>query len=266
MTPLTAPEEDNEVTEDAETASGHQGLSSPTPDDTVRTCPTCGHRLWSTDESRSRAVEGARPDGQLSTMLAAHHHVIDDAVDALPHLRLPHYEQQGTEEFREQVRVLYGLILECLDEDTLEPISRHGEAIARERIGSGFDLGEVQLAFDLLEDAVWQVAISHLPAEHHGEARSRIDRVLAAGKDGLARGWVASTAEHETGPSDELLASVVESVASMHPTVPRDRLQEMAREALAKTEDARVKGHRLPLAHHDVRERAAQWERDHHTP
>ncbi|HUJ64402.1 MAG TPA: hypothetical protein VLX59_02625, partial [Acidimicrobiales bacterium] len=170
-------------------------------------------------------VEPLRSGVDLPAVLAAHQHIVDDAVDALPLLQLPHYERLDTEAFRERVRVLYGLILECLDHGTLEPISRHGEVIAEERLASGFDLGEVQTAFNLLEEAVWQVAIAHLPAHRHASARSRIDRVLAAGKDGLARGWVATTAGKTTARSNELLATLVESMASMHPTVPREQLE-----------------------------------------
>jgi hypothetical protein len=218
--------------------------------------------LWSVDGAASGQVDGLPAGLELSKLLAAHQDLIDDAVDALPRLQLPHYERLGTEAFRDQVRVLYGLILVCLDQDTLEPINRHGEVIAGERLGSGFDLGEVQTAFNLLEDAVWRLAISHLPAEHHGEARSRIGRVLAAGKDGLARGWVATTAGKTKTQSDQLLATVVESVASVHPKVPRELLEEAARDALAKSEDARINGHRLGLAHHDVSERAIKWEHD----
>lgn len=240
-----------------------QVAPSSAPGGMDKTCPTCGHRVWSIDGPGSGQRESSPVGADLSKVLTAHQHVIDDAVGALPVLRLPDYERLGTDVFRERVSVLYGLILECLDLDTLEPMSRHGEVIAGERLESGFDLGEVQSAFNLLEEAVWGVAISHLPVEHHAEARSRIGRVVAAGKDGLARGWAARAAGIPR--EDELLSTVVESVAAMHPKVPREQLKEMAEEALAKTEDARVKGHRLPLAHHDVRERAAQWERDHHT-
>jgi hypothetical protein len=199
-------------------------------------------------------------------VLAVHQHFIDDAVDALPRLQLPHYERLGTELFRQRVTDLYGLILECLDQSTLEPINRHGESIAEERLGSGFELGEVQSAFNLLEEAVWRVAIAHLPTEHHAAATTRIGRVLAAGKDGLARGWVATIAKKTNAQTDHLLAALVESVASKRPNVPRELLEQMAQEALAKTENARIQTHRLPLAHHDVVERAAQWERAHHTP
>jgi hypothetical protein len=260
------PEDGAGVTDGGAGATSRPCLASGSvPADTTWACPTCGHPLWSADQGESGAAEPLRSGVDLPTVLAAHQHIVDDAVDALPLLQLPHYERLDTEAFRERVRVLYELILECLAQGTLEPISRHGEVIAEERLTSGFDLGEVQTAFNLLEEAVWRVAISHLPADHHAAARSGIGRVLAAGKDGLARGWVATTAGNKTAQSDELLATLVASMASMHPTVPRKQLEEMADEALAKTENARIKGHRLPLAHHDVTERAAQWERAHHT-
>ena len=265
MTFPAEPEDGGEVTDGCAgpAFTGSVGSGS-VPADTASACPTCGHRVWSFEQDGSAQTEGLRSDADLSKVLASHQHVIDDAVDALPYLQLPHYERLETEAFRERVRVLYGLILECLDQGTSEPISRHGEAIAGERLGAGFDLGEVQAAFNLLEDAVWEVAIPHLPAEHHAAARGRIGRVLAAGKDGLARGWVATTAGRKPAQSGELLAAVVESVAPMHPTVPREQLEEMAEEALARTENARIRGHRFPLAHHAVTERASEWERAHH--
>ncbi len=61
-----------------------------------------------------------------------------------------------------------------------------------------------------LEEAVRQVAFSHLSAEHHGEAKSRIGRALAVAKDVLAQGLVTTTAPRISGQRDELRGSLVE--------------------------------------------------------
>jgi hypothetical protein len=53
---------------------------------------------------------------------------------------------------------------------------------------------------------------------------------------------------------------MAERVGYAHPDGPKDVLEEMAGKALASTEDARIQGLRVPLAQHEVADRAVAWE------
>jgi hypothetical protein len=49
----------------------------------------------------------------------------------------------------------------------------------------------VQTGFNLLEEALWHRVVSEVPAERLGEALGLVSTALGAGKDRLARTYVA---------------------------------------------------------------------------
>jgi hypothetical protein len=70
-----------------------------------------------------------------------------------------------------------------------------------------------------------------------------------------------SAAERKAREGERQVALIAEMVGHSHPEVPEEVLEDMAEQALAKTEDAPVQGLRIPLAQHDVGEQASAWER-----
>jgi hypothetical protein len=67
----------------------------------------------------------------------------------------------------------------------------HAEGIARERFEAGFDLWEVQTAFNVLEEAIWVRILKELAPTDFAEALGIISTVLGVGKDTLARRYVS---------------------------------------------------------------------------
>ncbi len=84
-------------------------------------------------------------------------------------------------------------------------MSRYAEHVAQERFRAGFDIGEVQTAFNVLEEAIWRVVIPRIPPGDLVESAGLIGTVLGAGKDTLARVWV-SIATSQRVPSLDLTA------------------------------------------------------------
>jgi hypothetical protein len=67
----------------------------------------------------------------------------------------------------------------------------HAEQIAGERFNSGYDLWEVQTAFNVLEEAIWVRIFKNFPPTELAEAIGLVSTVLGAGKDALARKYVS---------------------------------------------------------------------------
>jgi hypothetical protein len=188
--------------------------------------------------------------------------LLDEVDQRFPDSRLEHYRE--LEVARERVTTMCMTVFECLQDRTIEPIARYSESIAQERLSAGLDIAEVQTAFDLFAEGLQRSVLPQLPTDRQTEAKELIATILAAGKDSLARTWVRIVcSSREVREDAPLISVVVESVVLLHPDVPKEVLEEFAEEAFAKTRDARVQGHRLPLAQHDVRDRAIEWERSH---
>jgi hypothetical protein len=165
-------------------------------------------------QTRRRAFVPSEDSGMdLAGMLIANRDVVlEHASGALGRAHLAHYEASGFEESRQRLDDLFDLVTECLTSQRLAPIFAYSERVANERFSAGFAISEVQTAFNVLEEAIWQVVVVSLTGSDLVEAAGLIGTVLGAGKDALARTWVAlSTSQHV--PSLDL-AALFEGAAS----------------------------------------------------
>lgn len=128
---------------------------------------------------------------ELSELLQAHHQeIVADAVSALAHVRLKHYEADGAAKSEARLQRLVDLVLESLQGRSLVPIVAYAEQVARERYEAGYDFREVHAAFNVLEEAVWKHVVQHAPAEHMAACLGMAGTVLGAGKEALAAEYV----------------------------------------------------------------------------
>jgi hypothetical protein len=131
--------------------------------------------------------------------------VLDEAAQGLARSHLGHYEASGLEEQRRRLEALFDVVIDSLKSRELLPVVGYAEQIAHERFNSGFGVGEVQTAFNVLEEAMWRRVTATIPAEELAESLGLLTTVLGVGKDALARTYV-SLASHEHVQSLDLRA------------------------------------------------------------
>lgn len=131
--------------------------------------------------------------------------VVDEATEALDRAALRHYREGGPGAARTRLADLFDLVVTCLRTSDLAPIVAHAERIGRERFEAGFDLFEIQTAFNVLEEAIWRLVVAKVPPDELGRALGLVGTVLGAGKDEVARSYVAM-ASRLSAPSMDLRA------------------------------------------------------------
>lgn len=134
-----------------------------------------------------------------------HEAIVDEAEAALARSHARHYEAAGKAEVRRRLERLFEHLLDGLRDRDLEPMISYAEALAEERFESGYDLVEVQTAFNALEEASWQHVLSDLDPAEFADALGLISTLLGAGKDALARRYVSLAADTHA-PSLDLRA------------------------------------------------------------
>ena len=128
--------------------------------------------------------------------------ILSDAEASLSRAHLTHYEKAGEEHNRQKLKALFVLAVRAIAEKNLGPMLSHAEDVARERYEAGFDLSEVQTAFNVLEEAAWKFIMKNLPPVEFGEAMGLITTVLGAGKDALGRTYVTLASKSRTPSLD----------------------------------------------------------------
>jgi hypothetical protein len=133
--------------------------------------------------------------------------ILAEATESMHRSHVKHYESVGPEHIHQRLKALYVLTVRAVKERNLGPMIAHAETVARERFASGFDLWEVQTAFNVLEEAIWGRILKELAPAGYAEALGLISTVLGAGKDTLARQYV-SLASKSKAPSLNLQSAV----------------------------------------------------------
>lgn len=116
--------------------------------------------------------------------------ILDVAVSDLDRSRVRHYASTGHEETRRRLARLYDALLCTAATNDLGEIVAYAERVATERYRSGYGLSEVQTAFNVLEEAIWESVFAELNPSAHAEALSVVSTALGAAKDALARRYV----------------------------------------------------------------------------
>jgi len=125
--------------------------------------------------------------------------IVDEAYGELHPSVHPHYHAMGEGPTRAYLAELCALVVDGVAAREAVHMVQHAEGIAEERFLAGFDLSEVQAAFNALEQAMWrQIAAVEEPGELLASV-GVLSSILGAGKDALARVWV-NLASHRHAP------------------------------------------------------------------
>jgi hypothetical protein len=117
--------------------------------------------------------------------------ILARAFESVKRSQLKSYEKEGDEHIHQRLKALYVLTVRAIKERNLGPMIAHSETVAHERFAAGYDLSEVQTAFNVLEEAIWMDVLKILPAADYAQALGLVSTVLGAGKDSLARRYVS---------------------------------------------------------------------------
>ncbi len=117
--------------------------------------------------------------------------ILQQAFDALTRSHLTHYDETGLEQLKLPLQTLYELMVQSIEDRDVTAMMQYIEELAQKRFAAGFELHEVQTAFNVLEEAIWKQIIESCSPSQLAEALGLISTVHGIGKDALARHYVS---------------------------------------------------------------------------
>ena len=138
-------------------------------------------------------------------LLEAEPGVVDEAYSALHRAHVTHYELAGETFTRQALADLFELVVVAIRTRNLAAMSAYAEGIALERFNDGYDISEVQMAFNALEEAMWRCVVVAEPPDDLAEAIGLLSTVLGYGKDAVARKYLSLASKRHI-PSLDLSA------------------------------------------------------------
>jgi hypothetical protein len=128
--------------------------------------------------------------------------ILNEALTLMARANLKHYEYGGEQQTRKKISKLLELTYQSVLEKNLIPMINYIEKMARQRFLSGFELQEVQTAFNVLEECIWKQILVTIPPSGQADALSLVSSVLGSGKDTLARTYVSLASEKSLNPAE----------------------------------------------------------------
>lgn len=117
--------------------------------------------------------------------------VVENSCRQINEVRLSGYTKAGENITKQKLATLYKKVIECAEKKDVIPMLNYTEKIAKERFASGYDLHQVQTAINSLEENIWQVIFKNVKPNKLAESLGLVSSILGAGKDNLARNYVA---------------------------------------------------------------------------
>jgi hypothetical protein len=117
--------------------------------------------------------------------------VVEKSCTQICEVKLKGYTKVGSTMTKLKLTNLYKKVIECAKKKELIPMLQYTEKIAKERFASGYDLHEVQTAINSIEENIWQLIFKNIKADKLAESLGLVSSILGAGKDNLARNYVA---------------------------------------------------------------------------
>lgn len=127
--------------------------------------------------------------------------IVAAAFEAIRHSRT-HYETAASDETQRRLEALYDELLRAVSSRDLASIAHYARHVAAERFRSGYDLSEVQGAFNALEEAIWSTLCARLQPDELALSLGLVSTVLGAAKDELAREYVSLASQRHVQSLD----------------------------------------------------------------
>lgn len=131
--------------------------------------------------------------------------ILREAANALARLHEPHYQSVAASEVEKRLQMLFDQLVDAISKRDLSSVVAYACTVARERFAAGYDLSEVQAAFNALEAATWTRMTADLEVDDLAEGLGLVGTVFGAAKDALGREYV-SLATRRRAPSLDLTA------------------------------------------------------------
>jgi hypothetical protein len=132
----------------------------------------------------------------------SHQQIVDAAFEALGRSHLEAYAAAGETFTRDGLETLYVKVIAAIRQRDVGDLDTYVAQLADQRFSSGFDVSDVQTAFNALEEVMWRLLIAEVPAEELAESIGLLSTVLGSGKDRLAREYVSLASRHHVTSLD----------------------------------------------------------------
>lgn len=125
-----------------------------------------------------------------AVFLASRHDAIVSAAEGRLAARSPRYAHAAEPVVHEPLTALYTTLTEALASRNLQPLVEHARLVAEERFHGGYDVSDVQKAYNAVEEAIWSRVFAEGLPERYAEILPCVSTALGTAKDELAREYV----------------------------------------------------------------------------
>ncbi len=125
----------------------------------------------------------------LSSAIEEHkEELVERICNKLQKFSQSHYETLAYEHHQEREELFLNVILQTLQDDQSESLPKYIQELVQQRSNEGYTLKEIEEAFDIVEDTLWEVLTKYCPLEQSLiEVLSIVKKLFHAAKNSFAQ-------------------------------------------------------------------------------
>ena len=119
--------------------------------------------------------------------------IIAEASEALTRSQLAHYAEAGHAVGQERLARLFQLTAQGIADRNLVPVMEYMAEVADDRFHAGYAIREVQIAINVLEEAIWNHIVANVPPNELARALGLVKMCIRDSSSTRASRSVAAT-------------------------------------------------------------------------
>jgi hypothetical protein len=131
-----------------------------------------------------------RAPAYAAVFLASRHDAIVSTAEGQLAARSPRYAHATEPVVHERLTALYTTLTAALASRNLQPLLEHARSVADERFHAGYDLSDVQKAYNAVEEAIWSRVFAEGLPDRYAVILPCVSTAIGSAKDELAREYV----------------------------------------------------------------------------
>ena len=108
--------------------------------------------------------------------------ILLDSTNTLLRAQLPHYKQIDPDQLKLRFKRLFDALVNCIETNKIDALSKFMKQVSRERFEAGYELGEVQIAINTLEESMWRKSTELVDSDKQILAMKEVSKLLCRAK------------------------------------------------------------------------------------
>ncbi|HJY65071.1 MAG TPA: hypothetical protein VJ455_13015 [Ignavibacteria bacterium] len=122
--------------------------------------------------------------------------ILLDSTNSLLRAGLPHYKDIDPDKLKLRFQRLFDSLVNCIESNKFDALHKFMETVSHERYEAGYELNEVQIAINTLEESMWRKTCEFVDSDKQINGMKEVSYLLCKAKQKLLSEYALLSKEY----------------------------------------------------------------------